>query len=41
MTSAVADLHVPIRAGTEVAFIGGLINQVLSHEQDFREHVVS
>src|SRR6266487_1000251 len=25
-TSAVADLHVPIRAGEDIAFLGGLIN---------------
>ncbi len=40
-TSAVADLHVPIRAGTDVAFLGGLINYVLSNELDFREYVVA
>ena len=28
-TSAVADMHVPIRAGTDIAFLGGLINYVL------------
>jgi formate dehydrogenase major subunit len=39
-TSAVADLHVPIRAGTDVAFIGALVNHVLSNELDFREYVV-
>ncbi|WP_026341908.1 formate dehydrogenase [Actinomadura atramentaria] len=39
-TSAVADLHVPIRAGTDVAFLGGIINHVLSTGSDFREYVV-
>src|SRR5262245_1040572 len=39
-TSALADLHVPIRAGTDVAFIGALVNHVLSNELDFREYVV-
>ena len=29
-TSAVADVHVPIRAGTDIAFLGGIINHVLS-----------
>ena len=29
-TSALADLHVPIRAGTDIAFLGGIINHVLS-----------
>ena len=28
-TSAVADIHVPIRAGTDIAFLGGLVNHVL------------
>ena len=28
-TSAVADLHVPIRPGTDIAWLGGLINHVL------------
>ncbi len=25
-TSALADLHVPLRAGTDIAFLGGIIN---------------
>src|SRR5438270_5698468 len=40
-TSAVADLHVPIRAGSDIAFLGGLVNYVLSHDLDFREYVVA
>jgi formate dehydrogenase major subunit len=40
-TSAVADLHVPIRAGADIAFVGGLINYVLTHEKYFREYVVA
>ncbi len=40
-TSAVADIHVPIRAGTDMAFLGGLVNYVLSNEKDFREYVVA
>lgn len=31
-TSAVADLWVPIRTGTDAAFVGGLINHVLSND---------
>ena len=27
-----ADLHVPIRAGTDIAFLGGIINYILEHE---------
>lgn len=40
-TSAVADLHVPIRAGSDIAFLGGLVNHVLQNELDFREYVVA
>jgi formate dehydrogenase major subunit len=40
-TSALADLHVPIRAGSDIAFIGGLINYVLSNDAYFREYVVA
>ncbi len=40
-TSAVADTHVPIRPGTDIAFLGGLINYVLQNERDFREYVVA
>jgi formate dehydrogenase major subunit len=40
-TSAVADLYVPIRAGADIAFVGGLINYVLQHEKYFREYVVA
>jgi formate dehydrogenase major subunit len=39
-TSAVADLHVPIRSGTDVAFLGGLVRYVIEHERYFREYVV-
>jgi formate dehydrogenase major subunit len=38
-TSALADLHVPIRAGTDIAFLGGIINYVLSTDSYFREYV--
>jgi formate dehydrogenase major subunit len=40
-TSAVADLHVPIRAGTDIAWLGALINHVISERREFREYVVS
>ena len=40
-TSALADLHVPIRAGTDIAFLGGIINHVLSTESYFRDFVVA
>src|SRR4051794_7605270 len=40
-TSALADIHVPLRAGTDIAFLGGLINHVLSNELAFREYVAA
>ncbi|MBB4909738.1 formate dehydrogenase [Actinophytocola algeriensis] len=39
-TSALADLHVPLRAGTDVAFLGGIINHVLSTDAYFHDFVV-
>ncbi|CAL8975352.1 Formate dehydrogenase 2 subunit alpha (cytochrome c-553) [Cellulomonas sp. T2.31MG-18] len=38
-TSALADLHVPLRVGTDIAFIGALINHVLSTDSYFKEYV--
>lgn len=40
-TSALADRHVPLRAGTDIAFLGGVINYILSNELDFREYVTA
>jgi formate dehydrogenase major subunit len=40
-TSALADLHVPIRTGSDIAFLGGLVNYVLTNELDFRDYVVN
>jgi formate dehydrogenase major subunit len=40
-TSAMADHFVPLRAGTDIAFLGGIINHVLSTESDFREYVLA
>jgi formate dehydrogenase major subunit len=40
-TSAVADRHVPLRAGSDIAFLGGVINYILSNELDFREYVIA
>ncbi len=40
-TSAVADLFVPLRAGTDIAFLGGLVNYVLQHDKFFREYVAA
>jgi formate dehydrogenase major subunit len=38
-TSAMADLHIPIRPGTDIAFLGGVINHILSTGREFREYV--
>jgi formate dehydrogenase major subunit len=38
-TSAIADKHVPLRAGTDIAFLGGIINYVLQNEKYFKEFV--
>src|SRR5690242_1288509 len=38
-TSAIADLHVPIRAGTDIAFLGGIVNYIIENERYFFEYV--
>ena len=40
-TSQLADTYVPIRAGTDVAFLGGLIRHVIETRSYFREYVVN
>jgi formate dehydrogenase major subunit len=40
-TSVLADLFVPIRAGSDIAFLGGVINHVIANDLDFREYVVN
>jgi formate dehydrogenase major subunit len=39
-TSAAADIHVPIRSGTNIAFFGGLIHYAIQHNLYFRDYVV-
>jgi formate dehydrogenase major subunit len=39
-TSAVADIHVALRAGADIAFVGGIINYVITNEKYFREYIV-
>jgi formate dehydrogenase major subunit len=39
-TSALADIWVPIRAGTDIAFLGGLIRHLVENDLFFREYVV-
>jgi len=40
-TSAMADIWVPLRAGTDIAFLGGLIRCVLENGKEFREYVAA
>jgi formate dehydrogenase major subunit len=40
-TSALADRHVSLRAGSDIAFLGGVINYILSNGLDFREYVTA
>src|SRR5438552_8985144 len=40
-TSAVADVHVPIRAGSDIAFLGGLIRYMIENEKYFKEFVAT
>src|SRR5205085_10759469 len=39
-TSAMSDYWLPLRAGSDIIFLGALINFVLSGDRDFREYVV-
>ena len=39
-TSALCDLYAPVRAGTDIAFLGGLIRYVLENDLWFREYVL-
>ncbi len=40
-TSATADKHIPIRAGSDVVLLGALINHILSNDLYFKEYVVA
>ncbi len=39
-TSARSDFHVPLRSGTDIAFLGGMINYILQNNKYFKEYVV-
>jgi formate dehydrogenase major subunit len=39
-TSALCDVYVGIRAGSDIAFLGGLVNYVLTHDRWFKEYVL-
>src|ERR1700755_1629192 len=38
-TSAMATKHVGIRAGSDIAFLGGIVNYIFEHERWFDEYV--
>ena len=40
-TSAVSDMHVPLRAGSDIAFLGGIVNYILSTETYFHDYVLA
>ena len=40
-TSAMADLWMPFRAGTDILILGGLINYAITHNKIFRDYVVN
>ncbi len=40
-TSALADTFVAIRAGSDIAFLGAIVNHILTNSRDFREYVTA
>src|SRR5207237_3044612 len=40
-TSAVADIYVPIRAGSDIVFLGGLINWIIQNDKYFKDYVLN
>ena len=40
-TSAMADVYVPIRSGTDIVFLGGLINYILENKKYFLEYMIN
>src|SRR5688500_10588713 len=39
-TSAMADMWVPLRAGSDIVFLGAMIHHVLANNLEFRDYVV-
>jgi formate dehydrogenase major subunit len=39
-TSAMSDYWLPLRAGSDIVFLGALINYTLSHDRYFRDYVI-
>ena len=40
-TASKADLYIPIRPGTDIAFLGGLIKYIIDNELYFKEYVIN
>jgi formate dehydrogenase major subunit len=40
-TSAVSDIHVPIRAGSDIVFLGGIISYIIENNRYFHDYVVN
>ena len=40
-TAAKADLYAPLRSGTDIAFLGGMINYILEKDLYFKEYLVN
>ncbi len=40
-TSALADIYAPVRAGSDIAFLGGIINYILQNDLWFKEYVMN
>ena len=40
-TSALADIYAPIRTGTDIAFLGGIIRYLLENDLWFRPYAVN
>jgi formate dehydrogenase major subunit len=40
-TSARSDIYAPLRSGTDIAFIGGMINYIINNNLFFRDYVVN
>jgi formate dehydrogenase major subunit len=40
-TSALADIHAPIRSGSDIAFLGGIIRHLLEHDLWFRDFAMA
>ncbi|MGE4551972.1 MAG: formate dehydrogenase-N subunit alpha [Desulfovibrionaceae bacterium] len=40
-TSARCNFHVPLRSGTDIAFLGGMINYIINNKKYFHDYVVN